>query len=521
LSLHLITLSYSIGLADAKKPAYYDYQSITMELNEKLKALLEKLKEEWELTPKKPFKEEDDYHGVNVYHDAYKKVVSRKKFMGWAHDCGLSDFYGLRDALTILKDEGFITDFSFASDIEPILTLHFPADFEVRYGKTVFEIIVEDQPLVSKETIQINYEDKASREGWTKKWETLQTICNYYASNSRPKEMLIPIPRLTIKGRTRFEIDGILDGLKREGCFAAWHRGSENYEIKGINHKQLTETYQQTETTYEKLAEAYRERIEKEAYREQGITYISPKAIERAKTIEGKFAGINDEWQERKSPIQQEIERRVEEGKREEKLLEKVDQKLRALQIFSENFSEINKLGSQRTKEPLHIVIDEVKKDIGIKGLEEKVLLQKPKNKRIQLRNFPSDLRWEEISIQFLNEHEVIVKARDDTLQATYETMGFQDERRKLPNKQWQFLRLLSLKNGEISWENNQGLPLKQINSIKKQKQLLSEALKAYFQVSSDEPFDDYKKEKAYKIKLTLVPEQGLKDIDEREAYDE
>ena len=64
-------------------------------------------------------------------------------------------------------------------------------------------------------------------------------------------------------------------------------------------------------------------------------------------------------------------------------------------------------------------------------------------------------------------------------------------------------------------------MPLKQINSIKKQKQLLSEALKAYFQVSSDEPFDDYKKEKAYKIKLTLVPEQGLKDIDEREAYDE
>lgn len=175
----------------------------------------------------------------------------------------------------------------------------------------------------------------------------------------------------------------------------------------------------------------------------------------------------------------------------------------------------------QQTKEPLHIVIDEVKKDIGIRGFEEKVVLQKPKNKRIQLRNFPPDLRWEEISIQFLNEHEVIIKARNETLQTTYETMGFQDEKRKLPNKQWQFLRLLALKNGEISWESNQNLPLKQINSIKKQKQLLTEALKAYFQISNDEPFHDYKTEKAYKIKLALTPEPELKGIDEREVYDE
>lgn len=177
------------------------------------------------------------------------------------------------------------------------------------------------------------------------------------------------------------------------------------------------------------------------------------------------------------------------------------------------------KFGSDEN--PLHIVIKDVKKDIGIRGFEEKVVLQKPKNKLIQLRNFPSDLRWEEISIQFLNEHEVIIKARNETLQTIYEAMGFQDEKRKLPNKQWQFLRLLALKKGEISWESNHNLPLKQINSIKKQKQLLTEALKAYFQISNDEPFHDYKTEKAYKIKLTLTPEPELKGIDEREVYDE
>lgn len=189
------------------------------------------------------------------------------------------------------------------------------------------------------------------------------------------------------------------------------------------------------------------------------------------------------------------------------------------LSELQEKTKEVEKNGE--IKEPLHIVIDEVKKDIGIRGFEEKVVLQKPKNKRIRLRNFPPDLRWEEISIQFLNEHEIIIRARNETLQTTYEAMGFQDEKRKLPNKQWQFLRLLALKNGEISWESNQNLPLKQINSIKKQKQLLTEALKAYFQISDDEPFHDYKTEKAYRIKLTLTPEPELKDIDEREVYDE
>lgn len=149
--------------------------------------------------------------------------------------------------------------------------------------------------------------------------------------------------------------------------------------------------------------------------------------------------------------------------------------------------------------------------ELQIKGLEEKIILQKPKNKRIQLRKFPTDTKWNDIVIQFLNDHEVIVRVKNETHQTTYEAMGFQDEKKKLPNKQWQFLRLLAFKNGEISWENNRDLSLQQINSIKKQKQLLTEALKAYFQIYDDEPFYDYKKEKAYKIKLNLVPENNTK----------
>ena len=173
------------------------------------------------------------------------------------------------------------------------------------------------------------------------------------------------------------------------------------------------------------------------------------------------------------------------------------------------------------TKEPFPIEIVGMP-ELRIKGFEEKVVLQKPKNKRIQLRKFPANTKWEHISIQFLNEHEVIVRVKNETHQTTYEAMGFQDEKKKLPNKQWQFLRLLAFKNGEISWENNRDLSLQQINSIKKQKQLLTEALKAYFQIYEDEPFYDYKKEKAYKIKLNLIPESNTKTTpNEQELFKE
>jgi hypothetical protein len=86
--------------------------------------------------------------------------------------------------------------------------------------------------------------------------------------------------------------------------------------------------------------------------------------------------------------------------------------------------------------------------------------------------------------------------------------MGFQDEKKKLPNNQWKFLEILSQKNSEISWNNNHNLSLKTIYSIKKRKQLLADALKTYFQIDHSKPFYDYKREKSYKIKIKLIPEQ-------------
>ena len=142
---------------------------------------------------------------------------------------------------------------------------------------------------------------------------------------------------------------------------------------------------------------------------------------------------------------------------------------------------------------------------VEIKGLEKEITLKRGKKTKI-LTNFPKDTKWSDIIIKFLNNEEVIITAKELRKQTNYEEMGFEDEKKKSPNKQWDFLKLLAIKNHTISWENNYDLSIKNIWRAKKQKQLLAESLKAYFQIN-DDPFFDYKKEKAYKIKINLIPE--------------
>ena len=85
------------------------------------------------------------------------------------------------------------------------------------------------------------------------------------------------------------------------------------------------------------------------------------------------------------------------------------------------------------------------------------------------------------------------------------------------PSEIWNFLKLLAKKGGEISWENIKDLPRKDINTIKKHKQLLSEFLQFYFTIDLDPffPYDEYppyKHEKSYKIRMGLIPTQKMID---------
>ena len=138
-----------------------------------------------------------------------------------------------------------------------------------------------------------------------------------------------------------------------------------------------------------------------------------------------------------------------------------------------------------------------------------KYVYKKSKKVGIQLPNIPKDLKWEEITIRFLNGDEVQITAREQVLQSNYELMGFQNEKNKRPTFQWDFLKKLSLRNGSLNWDNNNELDTKAINRAKKQKQELSDKLKIYFNTIKDDPFLNYKEENGYRIKIQLIPEQG------------
>ena len=126
--------------------------------------------------------------------------------------------------------------------------------------------------------------------------------------------------------------------------------------------------------------------------------------------------------------------------------------------------------------------------------------------KEILPLKLPDDTSWEDIQMRFVDPHNVFIEIpkHDVRLTVSYNEMGLWDGRTKLPNAQWTVLRNLATYNGEISWDT----PVAS-DGVKKQKQLLSKALKRYFNIESD-PFGMYQKEKAYRLKMTLIPDPDI-----------
>lgn len=144
----------------------------------------------------------------------------------------------------------------------------------------------------------------------------------------------------------------------------------------------------------------------------------------------------------------------------------------------------------------------------------DRPLLQLKNNKKERLSfDTPLNTKWEDITIKFIDGHYVDVIIGKKKKRTYYREMGFEDSRKNLPNKQWEFMKNLSELNGEISWDDK-----KADWRLKKRKQKLSDALRAFFGMS-DDPFYPYWKIKGYKIKIHFMPEHSqipfkLKDND-------
>lgn len=124
----------------------------------------------------------------------------------------------------------------------------------------------------------------------------------------------------------------------------------------------------------------------------------------------------------------------------------------------------------------------------------------------------PPNTKWEYITIQFLDYDEVIITAsKHFKKRVNYQRMGFEDQKSKKPNKQWQFLYDLAQCRGSISWTTSTYRKRADTHpsstyKVKKWKQRLADSLKEYFNINED-PFFPYKKRKAYETKFSLLPE--------------
>jgi len=143
------------------------------------------------------------------------------------------------------------------------------------------------------------------------------------------------------------------------------------------------------------------------------------------------------------------------------------------------------------------------------------------KGRQITPLSLPASIHWEDVRVTFVDSETVFIEfpAIDQKITVDYTDMGMWDGRNNKPNAQWFVWRTLAESHGRIDWGSPQAS-----DNLKKQKQLLSQALSKYFNIKGD-PFQVYREVKAYELKMTMVPpptssSHSIYDDDIQEEYE-
>lgn len=124
------------------------------------------------------------------------------------------------------------------------------------------------------------------------------------------------------------------------------------------------------------------------------------------------------------------------------------------------------------------------------------------KGRLITPLSLPESISWEDVRVTFVDSHNVFIEflAIGQKITVDYMDMGMWDGRTQKPNAQWVIWQALAENSGRIDWNSAQAS-----TQLKKQKQLLGNALSSYFNIQGD-PFKVYREAKAYELKMTMVP---------------
>lgn len=206
-------------------------------------------------------------------------------------------------------------------------------------------------------------------------------------------------------------------------------------------------------------------------------------------------------------------------------------QRQKAVLIGLSSVLALTKAGDFTVKQSIQPIMDQFNK-----GAAEQRNSKYPlKDGAIKPISLPANARWEDLTIQFTDGHNVTIKHKGKSFRRDYKEMGFEDCKNRRPNKQWELLRKLADSHGQIAWNSmpsdssdgirtteqdfgyeheedssepaaNKGFSVvKAPDKLKKSKQQLSKALRAAFQMDTD-PFYPYKEVNAYKIRINLIP---------------
>jgi hypothetical protein len=93
----------------------------------------------------------------------------------------------------------------------------------------------------------------------------------------------------------------------------------------------------------------------------------------------------------------------------------------------------------------------------------------------------PPDARWEELAFDFVELEVVNIRFRGETRRFESEHLGMKNRKNGRPTLQWPLLRQMALAGGQLAWRD-----LSATTRIKKQKQELSNKLKAAFGIEGD-----------------------------------
>jgi len=137
--------------------------------------------------------------------------------------------------------------------------------------------------------------------------------------------------------------------------------------------------------------------------------------------------------------------------------------------------------------------------------IEEASSQQQARKLNVAVFPSPSDLSWEEVSMAFVSDEAIKVRARKQLKEYRFDQIGFNNKKNGKPNILWLFLRALAQRGGELSWENagRYGTQLNQ-NQVQSNVKRLRKLLRDFMGIKED-PFYPYRKVKAYQTKFTLT----------------